>query len=113
MMTADVPAKLKHLSAQVAMAAQWSMAFSHGLALCGQQSAISSVMEVPAASGDFALAPASAAGSIATDRAIRSVTMARPTLMREKDSRLLAPAVKDEFASRLEVPLTAPQIGIS
>jgi hypothetical protein len=77
------------------MAGQWSMAFSHGLALCGQQSGISSVMEMPAASGDLALAPApAAAGSIATDRTIRSVTMARPTLMREKDSRLLPPAVK-------------------
>jgi hypothetical protein len=52
-------------------------------------------MEMPAASGDFALAWApAAAGKIATDSAMRSVTMARPTLMREKDSRLLAPAVK-------------------
>jgi hypothetical protein len=91
-MTAHAPAKLKHLSAHVAMAAQWSLAFSHGLALCGQQSGISSV---PAISGNFALTPAPApAGSIATDRAIRSVTMVRPTLMWEKNSRLLAPAVK-------------------
>ena len=73
-MTADVPRKLKHLSAHVAMAAQSSMAFSHGLALCGQQSGMSSVMETPAASGDFTPALA-AAGSSATDRAIRSVTM--------------------------------------
>ena len=72
----DVPTKLKHLSAHVAIAAQSSMAFSHGLALCGQQSGMSSVMETPAASGDFTLTPAlAAAGSSATDRAIRSVTM--------------------------------------
>jgi len=31
-MTTDAPAKLKHFSAQVAMAAQSSMALSHGLA---------------------------------------------------------------------------------
>ena len=81
-MTADVPRKLKHLSAQVAMAPQSSMAFSHGLALCGQQSGMSSVMETPAASGDFTLTPAlAAAGSSATDSAIRSVTMVRAMLM--------------------------------
>jgi len=81
-MTADVPRKLKHLSAQVAMAPQSSMAFSHGLALGGQQSGMSSVMEMPAASGDFTLTPAlAAAGSIATDRAIRSATMVRAMLM--------------------------------
>ena len=81
-MTADVPRKLKHLSAQVAMAAQTSVAFSQGLALCGQQSGMSSVTEMPAASGDFTLTPAlPAAGSIATDSAIKSVTMMRPMLM--------------------------------
>ena len=51
--TTDVAARLKHLSAQVAMAAQSSMAFSQGLALGGQQSGMSSVAEVPTASGDF------------------------------------------------------------
>jgi hypothetical protein len=76
--TAEVPKKLKHLSAQVAIAAQTSVAFSHGL----QQSGMSSVMEMPAASGDFTLTPAlPAAGSIATDRAIRSATMVRAMLM--------------------------------
>jgi hypothetical protein len=81
-MTADVPRKLKHLSAQVAMAPQSSMAFSHGLALGGQQSGMSSVMEMPAASGDFTLTPAlPAAGRVATDTAIRSVTMVRAMLM--------------------------------
>jgi hypothetical protein len=60
-MTADVPRKLKHLSAQVAIAAQTSVAFSQGL----QQSGMSSVMETPAASGDFTLTPAlPAAGRI-------------------------------------------------
>jgi len=39
-------------------------------------------MEMPAASGDFTLTPAlAAAGSIATDRAIRSATMVRAMLM--------------------------------
>jgi len=75
-MTADGTRKLKHLSAQVAMVPQSSMAFSHGLALCGQQSGMSSVMEMPAASDDLTIMPAlAAAGSIATDRAIRSTTM--------------------------------------
>jgi hypothetical protein len=66
-MTADVPRKLKHLSVQVAIAAQTSVAFSHGL----QQSGMSSVMETPAASGDLTLTPAlPAAGRIATEKAI-------------------------------------------
>src|SRR5262249_12263840 len=82
MSPADVSAKLKHLNAQVAMAPQSSMAFSHGLPFCGQQSGMSSISEMPASSGDLTLTPAlPAAGSIATDRAIRSVTMVRPTLM--------------------------------
>lgn len=81
-MTADVPTKLKHLSAQVAVAAQSSMTFRHGLALCGQQSGISSVTDMPTASGDFALTPVPApTGSITTDRATRSDTMVRPMLM--------------------------------
>jgi hypothetical protein len=77
----DVPAKLKHLSTQVAMVAQSSMAFSHGFALCGQQSVISSIMDMSADSGDLTLTPAPAAGSIATDKAIRSARMLRPMLM--------------------------------
>jgi len=78
----NVPAKLKHLSTQVAMAAQSSIAFSHGLALCGQQSVISSIMDMSAASGDFALTPAApAAGSIATDKAIRTARIVRPRPM--------------------------------
>ena len=70
----DAPATLKHLSAQVAMAPQSSTALSHGFALCGQQS--SSNLDMAAASGDLARTPAPpAAGSIATDRAIRSGRM--------------------------------------
>jgi hypothetical protein len=37
------------------MAAQSSMAFSHGFALCGQQSVISSIMDMSAGSGDLML----------------------------------------------------------
>lgn len=81
-MTADVSTKLKHLSAQVAMAAQSSMTFPHGLTLWGQQSGMPSAVEMPAASGDLTVMPAlAAAGRIATDRAIRSATMVRPMLM--------------------------------
>jgi hypothetical protein len=74
----DVPAKLKHFSAQVAMVPQPSMAFSHGLDLWGQQSDMSSVIDMSAGSGDLELTPATpAAGSIATDRATRSARMVR------------------------------------
>jgi hypothetical protein len=38
MMMGDVPAKLKHFKAQVAMVPQSSMAFSHGLVLWGPKS---------------------------------------------------------------------------
>ena len=81
-MTAEAPRKLKHLSAQAAMVPQSSMVSSHGLALWGQQSDMSSVMEMPAAAGDLTVMPApAAAGRIATDRTIRSATMVRPMLM--------------------------------
>lgn len=74
----DVPAKLKHFSAQPAMALQSSPAFSHGLALCGQQSSMSSSEDISEGSGDLDFIPAApAAGSIATDRAIRSARMER------------------------------------
>jgi hypothetical protein len=74
----DVPAKLKHFRAQVAIEAQSSMALSQGLALCGQQS-MSAMADT---SADFTMmrAPATA-GSIATDRAIKSARMVRPMLM--------------------------------
>src|SRR5262249_6360022 len=76
----DVPAKLKHLSAQVAMLPQLSMAFSHGSAFWGQQSGMSSIADMPAGAGDLTPAPP-AAGSSATERATRSARMVRPLLM--------------------------------
>jgi len=77
----DVSAKLKHFSAQVAMAAQSSMTFAHGSAFWGQQSGMSSIADMPAAdAGDLTPAPP-AAGSVATARAMRSARMVRPTLM--------------------------------
>ena len=83
----DVVAKLKHFSAQAAIEAQSSMPLSQGLALWGQQSGMSSIADMAVISADLTLwrAPA-AAGSIATDRAIRSARMVRPMLM-DQDSR--------------------------
>jgi hypothetical protein len=79
-MIEDVPAKLKHFSAQVAMVPQPSI--SHGLALWGQQSDMSSVIDMSVGSSDLELTPTPpAAGSIATDRAIRSARMVRPMRM--------------------------------
>jgi hypothetical protein len=77
-----MPAKLKHFSAHVAMLPQLSMAFSHGLALGGQQSGMPSITDMSAGSGDLTFTPApTAAGSIATARAMRSARMVRPTFM--------------------------------
>jgi hypothetical protein len=91
----NVPAKLKHLSAQVAMAAQSSMALSHGFGLCGQQSVISSVMDMSADSGDLTLTPAPPAdGSIATDKAITSARIVRPMPMDQVNSSFFGLAVK-------------------
>jgi hypothetical protein len=91
----NVPAKLKHLSTQVAMAAQSSMAFSHGFALCGQQSVISSIMDMSAGSGDLTFTPAPlAAGSTATDKAIRSAKIVRPMPMDQVNSSFFGLAVK-------------------
>jgi len=74
----DAPAKLKHFSAQAAMVPQ----SSHGFALWGQQSCISSMTDMSAAAGEWELMPAApAAGSIATDRAIRSAKTVRPMVM--------------------------------
>jgi hypothetical protein len=79
----DAPEKLKHFSAHVAMLPQSSMA--HGFALCGQQSpsiADMSVPDIAAGSGDLELTPApTAAGSIATDRAISRARIVRPIRM--------------------------------
>ena len=84
----DVPAKLKHFNAQVAMVPQWSMAGPHGFASGGQQSCMSSpmdtssVMDMSAWTGVFTLTPApAAAGSIATERLTKSARMVRAVLM--------------------------------
>jgi hypothetical protein len=99
----NVPAKLKHLSAQVAMAAQSSMTFSHGLALGGQQSGMSSITD--AGFGGLTLAPAPPAmGRIATERATRSTRMDRPTFMDQLSLQKIAGLVirgsNDDFAIR-------------
>ena len=99
MLKNDVGAKLKHFSAQVAIEPQSPMtlsqvlAVSQGLAVWGQQSDMSSMADVSAEDAvDMSAgltprrAPA-AAGSIATDRAIRSARMVRPMLM-DQDSRI-------------------------
>jgi hypothetical protein len=99
----DVPAKLKHLSTQVAMAEQSPIDFSHGFALCGQQSDMSSVIDMSAGSADLELTPAPpAVGSIATDKAIRSARMVRPMLMDQARMKIADSLVRrssDEFAS--------------
>src|SRR5262245_18345503 len=88
------PAKLKHFSAHVAMLAQSSMAFAHGSTFWGQQSGMSCIMAMSAGAGD--LTPATpAAGSIATEMAMRSARMVRPTLME-----LLSPQKIAGFAIR-------------
>ena len=74
-------AVLEHLSAQVAMDEQPSIVLSQGFALCGQQS-ISSMADISAISVDFTAAPTPpAAGSTATDKAIRSANMIRTRFM--------------------------------
>jgi hypothetical protein len=85
MIAEDVLAKLKHFNAQVAMVPQLPMAWSHGFAMGGQQSCISSacmssVIDMSARSGDFEVTP-TAAGSIASDTATRSARMVRPMFM--------------------------------
>jgi hypothetical protein len=96
----EVPAKLKHFSAQVAMVPQ-SMALSHGFAF-GQQSCMSSIADMSACAGDLTLTPApAAAGSSATDRATRSARMVRPMLMYQAWRKIAGPLVprsSDEFA---------------
>jgi hypothetical protein len=89
MLKNDVGAKLKHFSAQVAIEPQSPVVLSQGLAAWGQQSDMSSMADVSAADMSADLTPRrapAAAGSIATDRAIRSARMVRPMLM-DQDSR--------------------------
>jgi hypothetical protein len=59
MIEEDVPAKLKHFSAQVAMLPQSSMAW-HGFALGGQQSCMSSVMDMSSGIAMFSVMDMSA-----------------------------------------------------
>jgi len=99
----DVVAKLKHVREQVAIEAQSPMALSQGLALSqrsamwGQQSGMSAMADISVISPDATVmrAPA-AAGSIATDRAIKSAKRVRPVLMvyTGENSRLLGLVVK-------------------
>jgi hypothetical protein len=101
-MIADVPATLKHFSAQVAMASQLSIAFSHGLAIGGQQSRMSSV--TGAGSGDLTLTAASlATGRTATETATRKARMGRAKFMDQLSPQKIAGFVirrsNDEFAS--------------
>jgi hypothetical protein len=99
----DAPEKLKHFSAHVAMLPQSSMA--HGFALCGQQSSISSIVDMSVGAGDLGFTPAlPAAGSIATDRAIRSARMVRPMRMDQAWTKIAAFPVlgsSDDFARYL------------
>ena len=72
---------MSHVSAHAAIEAHPSIALSQGFALCGQQS-MSSIAAMFAVSVDFMTAPAlPAAGNPATDRAIMSANMMRPTFM--------------------------------
>jgi hypothetical protein len=81
----DVVAKLKHVRAQVAIDPQPAIALSHGLAACGQQSSIASEADISAASCDFSLnAAAPAAGTMATDSAIRNANMVRAKVIFER-----------------------------
>ena len=73
----EVVAKPKH--AQAAMDRQSPTALSHG---CGQQSSIGSETDIPAVSVDLSFSPApAAAGSIATDAAIKRANMVRAMRM--------------------------------
>src|SRR5881392_2413338 len=76
MLENDVAAKLKPVRAQAAMEAQSPMALSQGLAAGGQQSGMSCTADMSVISAGLTLTRAPApAGSIATDRAIRSARM--------------------------------------
>jgi hypothetical protein len=100
MLEHDVSAKLKHFRAQAAIEAQSPMALSQGLVMGGQQSDMSSIADI---SVDWTATRAPApAGSIATDRAIRSARMVRPMLMDQGSRMRIAGSVaswsNDDFA---------------
>jgi len=84
------PAKLRQLIVHAAIDEQWPSALSQGLAVCGQQSSIDSPIESPIDSwADIAVmscgfdlkAALPAAGSNATDRAIKNASMVRAKSM--------------------------------
>src|SRR5438132_6554215 len=75
-------AQLRQFTAQAAMDVQSLMALSQRLAACGQQSSIGSEADISVMSWDWNLsAPAPAAGSSATDNAIRAANMVRAKAM--------------------------------
>jgi hypothetical protein len=116
MLESDVPAKLKQFNAQVAIEAQSPMALSQGLVLGGQQS-MSSMADVEAISVGLTLRRAlAAAGSIATDRAIRPARMVRPMLMVQDSRTRIAGSLvlgsSDDFAMSHRQSLTAADAGM-
>jgi hypothetical protein len=75
-------AKLKHLSAQVAIDPQVSIDLSHGSAAPGQQSCSASDVDISAASCGLSWnAAPPIAGSMATDTEMSAANMIRPTRM--------------------------------
>jgi len=78
----------------MAIEEQPSIALSQGFAVCGQQS-MSSIAEMSVVSVDFTAAPIPpAAGSMATDKAMRNANIVRPTFMAGENSRFGALGVK-------------------
>jgi len=113
MFDADLANNPKHISGHVAIDEQ----SSHVFALCGQQSmssiaAMSAISVMPI---DFAaiLIPA-ATGSMATEIAMRSAKVVRPTFMAQPSPRKIAGSVtlgsNDEFASPRVAPLVTKVI---
>src|SRR5579884_2407473 len=85
---------VKHLRAHIAMDEQPSTTLSQGLVLCGQQS-MSSMAAISVVSVDDFTAPTPpAAGSTATDSAIRKASRMRPNSIAPQNSRVVALAVK-------------------
>jgi hypothetical protein len=116
MLENDVAVKLKHFNAQVAIEAQSPMALSQGLVTGGQQS-MSSMADVGAISVGLTLRRAlAAAGSIATDKAIRTARMVRPMRMiqdsRTKIAGSLVLRSSDDFAMSHRQSLTAADAGM-
>ena len=97
MSEADVAKKPKCVSWHIAMDEQWS----HGFALWGQQSmsSIAAMSAISVMSVDFtAILALATAGSMATESAMRSARMVRPTFivqpLRRENSRSIGLGVK-------------------